>query len=106
MPTVLRVKVQATQVWFTADMICVRLDDGREVSVPLVWYPRLAKATKPQLANWELIAGGTGIHWEEIDEDILVEALVLGLRSNESASFSKKYPLNQKDSLTANEPEA
>lgn len=66
----------ATKVWFTSDMLYVLLQDGREVGVPLLWFPRLRKATKDQLSNWRLIGNGIGIHWESIDEDISVTALL------------------------------
>ncbi len=66
----------ATKVWFTRDMLYVLLQDGREVGVPLVWFPRLRKATEEQLSNWRLIGNGIGIHWDGIDEDISVAALL------------------------------
>ncbi len=66
----------ATKVWFTNDMLYVLLQDGREVGVPLLWFPRLRKATKDQLNGWRLIGNGIGIHWESIDEDISVSALL------------------------------
>ncbi len=54
----------------------MRLSDGREVSVPLEWYPRLRNATEKQRANWRLIGQGVGIHWEDVDEDISVAGLL------------------------------
>jgi hypothetical protein len=66
----------ATEVWFKDLKMFVRLDDGREVAVPIDWFPRLRDATEKQRNNWRLIGGGEGIHWEEIDEDILVENLL------------------------------
>jgi hypothetical protein len=68
----------ATDVYFDAKHICVRLSDGREISAPLEWFPRLYHATEEQLQGWELIGHGVGIHWESIDEDISVAGL-LGL---------------------------
>lgn len=68
----------ATNVWFDDEMLHVRLADGREISVPLEWFPRLRDATQKQRANWRLIGNGIGIHWEELDEDISVAGL-LGL---------------------------
>ncbi|MBI3990282.1 MAG: DUF2442 domain-containing protein [candidate division NC10 bacterium] len=56
--------------------LTVVLDDGRSVSVPLVWFPRLLAATPKQRKDWELIGGGIGIHWEAIDEDISVASLL------------------------------
>jgi len=63
----------------TTDALVVVLEDGRQVSVPLAWFPRLQKATPAQRKKWRLIDGGIGIHWEEIDEDISIESL-LGLK--------------------------
>lgn len=67
----------ATDISFTADTLKVALVDGREVSVPLAWFPRLLDATDAQRASWRLIGGGVGIHWPEIDEDISVEKLLV-----------------------------
>ena len=69
-------EVTAVEVSCTADALKVVLADGRAVSVPLVWFPRLLAATPKQRAGWELIGGGIGIHWEAIDEDILVASLL------------------------------
>ena len=60
----------------TDDSLRVVLADGREISVPLVWSPRLQKATIQERNNWRLIGGGIGIHWESVDEDISVESLL------------------------------
>ena len=54
----------------------VRLDDGREIAVPLDWFPTLRDASENKKNNWRLIGGGEGIHWEDLDEDILVEGLL------------------------------
>jgi len=54
----------------------VRLDDGREIAVPIDWFPRLRDATEKERNDWRLIGGGEGIHWKTIDEDILVEGLL------------------------------
>jgi hypothetical protein len=54
----------------------VALADGREISVPLSWYPRLEKASPKDRKNWQLIGGGLGIHWESLDEDVSVESLL------------------------------
>ena len=64
-------------VKFTADALQVRLSDGREVSTPLEWFPRLRDATSAQRAHWRLIGRGTGIHWQEVDEDISVASLFI-----------------------------
>lgn len=65
-------------VWFDEDSLFVRLADGRTVSAPLEWFPRLRSASIEQRANWRLIARGIGIHWPDIDEDIAVTTLLRG----------------------------
>jgi hypothetical protein len=66
----------AVDVSFTEDEIIVSLMDGRRVSAPLEWFPRLLKATPAQRANWSLIGRGIGIHWDDVDEDISVRSLL------------------------------
>ncbi len=68
--------ILATNVRFDADKLYVLLVDGREVSVPLEWFPKLRDATKKQRQNWRLIGGGVGIHWKDVDEDISVAGLL------------------------------
>jgi hypothetical protein len=68
--------VLAVDVHFSEDALIVRLSDGREVSAPLEWFPRLRNATPEQRQNWRLIARGIGIHWEAVDEDIAVTTLL------------------------------
>ena len=63
-------------VRFTRDALLVALSDGREISTPLEWFPRLRDATPKQRKNWWLIAKGIGIHWEDLDEDIAVSTLL------------------------------
>lgn len=65
----------AVDVWFTEVKMVVRLDDGREVAVPIDWFPSLRDATDTERNNWRLIGAGEGIHWEDLDEDILIEGL-------------------------------
>ena len=65
-------------VEFTEDMLTVQLMDGRKISVPLVWYPRLLNATEEQRKNWRIIGGGYGIHWEDVDEDLSTEVMLRG----------------------------
>ena len=69
-------EVTAVEVSCKADALKVVLADGRAVSVPLAWFPRLLAATPKHRAEWELIGGGIGIHWDAIDEDILVASLL------------------------------
>ena len=68
----------AQNVEFTVDDMIVSLVDGRKVIVPLVWFPRLSKASESQLENYELLGDGEGIHWPEIDEDLSVAGLLRG----------------------------
>lgn len=74
----LSIETRALAVWFDESNIWVRLEDGRQVSAPLAFFPRLLRATKKQLEKYEFIGRGIGIHWEELNEDISVEGLILG----------------------------
>lgn len=65
-------------VRFTDDVLIVDLFDGRTISVPLAWYPRLLSATPDQRANWRVAGGGFGIHWPDVDEDLSTEGLLRG----------------------------
>ena len=65
-------------VRLTEDSLSVDLFDGRTISVPLAWYPRLLHATPEQRENWQVAGGGSGIHWPEIDEDLSTEGLLRG----------------------------
>ena len=73
--------VTATSVIVTDDALRVALSDGRELTVPLVWFPRLLGATPQERKDWRLIGGGVGIHWEAIDEDLSVAGLLKGSRA-------------------------
>jgi len=81
----------AESVTVTDDTLSVDLSDGRTIAVPLVWFPRLQSATPEERKHWRLIGKGAGIHWEEIDEDISVEGLILGKRSGESQDSLQKW---------------
>ena len=76
--------------------LVVELADGRVVSVPLHWYPRLAEATATERLQWESIGPGIGIHWPAVDEDISVEGLLRGLPSGESASSLERWRVTEK----------
>jgi hypothetical protein len=77
MPTsVLKVDATAVDVTLTDDRLTVTLADGRELAVPLSWFPRLSEATDAQRRNWRFIGRGQGIHWPEVDEDISVASLL------------------------------
>jgi Protein of unknown function (DUF2442) len=67
---------KAIDIVFLNSKMIVFLEDGRELSIPLEWFPRLRKATVEQLNKWRLIGNGEGVHWEEIDEDISIENLL------------------------------
>ena len=62
----------------TTDDLTVQLEDGRSISVPLAWYPRLLHASQEERDNWQVSGGGFGIHWPSIDEDLSVEGLLRG----------------------------
>ena len=83
--------VFAESVCFSEGSFTVRLDDGRALSVPLAWFPRLLDGTRAEREDYELIGDGEGIHWPELDEDISVEGLLAGRRSAESAASLAKW---------------
>lgn len=68
-------RLTAKNIWFAEQRIFMDLSDGRIIGCPIQWFPRLKNATIEQQNHWELIAGGTGVHWEEIDEDLSVEGM-------------------------------
>ena len=69
----------ATELSFDHNMMWVSLADGRKLGVPLAYFPRLLAATPEQRSDYELSGGGTGIHWDALDEDISVEGLLMGI---------------------------
>jgi hypothetical protein len=69
---------RVADVKFTRDSLSVSLRDGRTITVPLVWYPRLLRATAAQRKKWQVAGGGYGIHWPEMDEDLSTESLLRG----------------------------
>jgi hypothetical protein len=83
--------VSAQNVQVTEDALIVDLSDGRTVSVPLAWFPRLLHGTSEERNTWRLIGDGEGIHWSDLDEDISVENLLLGKPSGESQKSFKKW---------------
>jgi hypothetical protein len=82
---------RAAHVAVSEDTLTVDLDDGRTISVPIVWYPRLAYGTAVERANFQIAGAGYGIHWPDLDEDIGVEGLVLGKRSMESPESFERW---------------
>lgn len=81
----------AETVTVTEDTLTVELSDGRSLSVPLAWFPRLVYATLAERKSWRLIGRGHGIHWNKLDEDISVEGLLAGKPSGESQASLKKW---------------
>ena len=81
----------AESVSVTEDTLSVDLSDGRTIAVPLAWFPRLQYATHAERNNWRLIGKGHDIHWEDADEDISIEGLILGRRSQESQASLQKW---------------
>jgi len=73
---VVKIEPKVIDLSFTSDSIKVVFADGREISAPLEWFPRLRDANEQQRKNWRLIGKGIGIHWEEIDEDISIKSLL------------------------------
>lgn len=82
---------EALNVSLTDDTLSVDLSDGRSISVPIAWFPRLMHSSDEERNNWRLIGKGQGIHWEDIDEDISIEGLLAGRPSGESQESFKKW---------------
>lgn len=82
---------EARDVAVTEGTLTAKLSDGRAISVPLAWYPRLVHATEEERANWRLIGRGKGIHWPDLDEDVSVEGLLAGGPSGESQESLKRW---------------
>ena len=81
----------AIVVLVTEDTLSVELSDGRTISVPIEWFPRLTHASAAQRANWRIIGKGEGIHWQDLDVDISVEGLLAGRPSRESQASLDKW---------------
>ncbi len=77
--SILAAKAQARRLRFDSDTMWVELADGRELGVPLAYFPRLLKAAPEQRERYSISGGGTGLHWDELDEDISVEGLLQGI---------------------------
>ena len=83
--------VQIQSISISEDTLTADLSDGRTISVPLNWYPRLLNGTPKERAHWQLIGKGEGIHWPDLDEDISVENLIYGQPSGESQKSFQKW---------------
>ena len=81
----------AQRVTANDEALIVDLADGRTITVPLSWFPRLIHGTPAERANWRLIGSGVGIHWPDLDEDISVESLLAGRRSGETQESLRRW---------------
>src|SRR6266566_7118338 len=81
----------AQSVNVSDEALVADLADGRTITVPLAWFPRLAHGTPAERANWRLVAGGEGIHWPDLDEDISVDSLLAGRRSGETQESLRRW---------------
>ena len=92
-------ETRAQRVAVTEDSLVIDLIDGRSITAPLVWYPRLLNGTERERNNWRLIADGEGIHWPDLDEDLSVDSLIVGRPSGESPQSLKCW-LETRKALT------
>jgi hypothetical protein len=81
----------ASSVTVSEEYLTASLDDGRLISIPISWYPRLFYATEQERQNFRLIGNGSGIHWEELDEDISIESIITGQRSAETQASLERW---------------
>ena len=88
---------RAQVVKVTGEELIVELEDGRTVSVPLAWFPRLLHGSPEERANWRLIGNGEGIHWPDLDEDIEVAHLLAGIPSQESQRSLQQWLQKQRE---------
>ena len=98
-------EIRAHGVEIDNDSLIIDLVDGRSLSVPIAWYPRLMHGTSEQRSNWRLIGAGEGLHWPDLDEDISVENLLAGKPSGESQRSFKKW-LAERTNLSKNSESA
>jgi len=89
--SILTAEAKGQKVIVTDDTLAVDVNDGRTISVPLAWYPRLLHGTPEERNNWRFIGEKEGIHWPDLDEDISVENLLMGKPSGESQSSFKRW---------------
>jgi hypothetical protein len=83
--------LKATEIRVTDDSLIMDLADGRSISAPLVWYPRLMHGSSTERSNHRLIGDGEGVHWPDLDEDISVEGVLAGVASGESPGSFRKW---------------
>lgn len=84
-------EAKAQKFTVTDDSLVADLADGRTITVPITWFPRLVQGTPAERANWRLIGCGTGIHWPDFDEDISVTSLLAGRRSGETQESLRRW---------------
>jgi len=84
-------QAHAQRISVTGDALVVELVDGRTLTVPLTWYPRLLHGSPAERARWRLIGNGVGVHWPDLDEDISVEGLLAGRRSGETQESLRRW---------------
>jgi hypothetical protein len=84
-------QARAQRISVAGEALVVELVDGRTISVPLTWYPRLQHGTDAERGHWRLIGNGEGIHWPDLDEDISVEGLLAGRRSGETSASIQRW---------------
>jgi hypothetical protein len=84
-------EIKSTKVKISANTLTVELADGRTLSVPIAWYPRLQHGSERERRHWEWIGDGEGIHWPDLDEDISIQGLLLGRRSGESQRSLQRW---------------
>jgi hypothetical protein len=96
------VVARARHVAVTKDALTIDLADGRTISVPLEWYPRLLHGTPHERKRWRLIGQGEGVHWPDLDEDIRVESLLAGKPAAESQRSFKRWLAQRAASAGAN----
>lgn len=83
--------IKGVGITVTEDTLTADLSDGRTISLPLAWYPRLLHATSDERAHWEWIGDNEGVHWPELDEDISIDSIVAGRRSAESQRSLQRW---------------
>jgi hypothetical protein len=92
MPTLTEISISpAVKVSVTDELLTVDLADGRKISIPTAWYPRLAHGAPAERRQWTISCSGEGLHWEALDEDISIKGLIAGLPSNENPAMIKKW---------------